>query len=322
MNKKTPELNVLVSIIVPVYKVEEYLERCLDSLIAQDYRPLEIIAVNDGSPDNCGDMLDSYAARYPFITHHRQENKGLGAARNVGIRLAKGEFIALVDSDDYVEHNYISAMMEAMNREQADLTISSFFFEFQSGVKVPYPLLTRQDRLSGLEAAEKSLDLLSIPSFAWNKLYRRSLLTENGIGFPSIYYEDVATTTRVLSFCSGVAITRKPLYHYCLRGTGITGNFKERNVHDYLKAIEIIRYFIWSNGYWDSWFKSYKTFVSTIRLQIRISIGLQRTNFDADDRQRLTDYLDQRTKALLLPPSISEKDPLADIVYLPERKDD
>jgi len=293
----------LVSIVVPIYKVEKYLERCLDSLIAQDYRPLEVILVNDGSPDGCGDIIRRYEARHPIFRSLWQENQGLAAARNHGIALATGKYVALVDSDDYVEPDFISSMADLAEARQADIVMGNFYIDFpRGGLKIPFRLLTMHKSLSGEEAAQMSLTLLRLPVFAWNKLYRRDLFTSHEISFPSIYYEDVATTSRLLSKAERVAILQKPVYHYCLRSTGITGNFGMKNVNDYLKAVDIIRHFIWDQQLWTSWKRPYRAFLRTVEAQLILAITLQMNKVSVNNRQHLMRQVHHRIQRLALPP--------------------
>ncbi len=293
----------LVSIVVPIYKVEKYLERCLDSIIAQDYRPLEVILVNDGSPDGCGDIIRRYEAGHPIFRSLWQENQGLAAARNNGIALATGKYVALVDSDDYVEPDFISSMADLAEARQADIVMGNFYIDFpRGGLKIPFRLLTMHKSLSGEEAAQMSLTLLRLPVFAWNKLYRRDLFTSHEISFPSIYYEDVATTSRLLSKAERVAILQKPVYHYCLRSTGITGNFGMKNVNDYLKAVDIIRHFIWDQQLWTSWKRPYRAFLRTVEAQLILAITLQMNKVSVNNRQHLMRQVHHRIQHLALPP--------------------
>jgi len=259
----------LVSIVVPVYMVEKYLERCLDSIIAQVYRPIELIIVNDGSKDGSGDIIRRYEAKWPFIRSIWQENKGLSVARNVGITQATGKYLALVDSDDYIEDDFISSMVKLAIEKNADVVICNFYIDFQNNIKIPFPLMTLHKDLSGNEAAQISISLLRLPVFAWNKLYLRELFIANNINYPPIYYEDVATTSIVLQKAHNVAITQKHYYHYCLRNTSITGNFGIKNIVDYMKAVDIVRRFIWKEKLWDSWSKQYNTFLRFAEIQLK-----------------------------------------------------
>ena len=298
----------LVSIIVPIYKVEKYLERCLDSIIAQDYRPLELILVNDGSPDGCGEIIRRYEAKYPFIKSIWQENSGLSAARNAGITGATGKYLSMIDSDDYVEPDFIDSLVRIAEEGNAEVVICNFFLDFPNGFKVPFPLMTLQKKMSGDKAAQMSLKLLSIPVFAWNKLYRRELFTEHSISFPSIYYEDIATASRVLIRAQSVAITRKVFYHYCLRSSGITGNFGIKNIVDYLKAVDIIRHFIWEEQLWDSWEKPYRNFLRAVKTQLIFEIAIQKNSIPFNDRHSWIRQINQKIRELSVAPVTVESE--------------
>lgn len=265
-----------VSMVVPIYNVQEFLPRCLDSILAQDHEALEVILVNDGSPDDSAQIIRRYdeenPGRFVVIT---QENQGLGMARNNGIKAATGEFICFVDSDDWIEPTYVSTMAERAQRTGADVVVSTCWFELNDGPRLPYPFMTRRTSMTGEEAAKLALNLFSIQTNAWNKLYRRSLFLDNDIVFPSIYYEDVATTTPLLACARRVELMNVPLYHYCYRTTGITGNFSQRNVDDYLTAIGMLRDFLHREGFWDDWQPAWRQHLRRVRTQISISTFVQ-----------------------------------------------
>ena len=159
----------LVSVVIPVFLVEQYLARCVDSVIAQDYRPIEIILVNDGSPDGCGDIIRRYEAENPAVRSIWQANSGLAAARNAGIASARGEYVALVDSDDYVEPHLVSALVGIAEQTRAEAVVCSFYVELPRGARVAVPLFVRNGVITGDRAARLSLRQ-RIPTFAWNKL--------------------------------------------------------------------------------------------------------------------------------------------------------
>ena len=118
--------NELVSVIVPVYKVEKYLRECIDSIISQTYRNLEIILVDDGSPDNCGQICEEYAKRDSRITVYHKENGGLSDARNYGIARSHGEFLTFVDSDDVIKVNFVETLLGLIHKYDADIATSSY----------------------------------------------------------------------------------------------------------------------------------------------------------------------------------------------------
>lgn len=298
----------LVSVVVPVYKVEDYLPRCLDSILGQNHRRLEVIVVNDGSPDGCGDIMRDYASRDSRITMIFQENAGLGAARNSGLAAASGDYVVFIDSDDYVSPDYVSRMVRLARRKSADVVICNFYFELPSGVKIPFPLMTAHRSLTGDQAGQRALDLLSIPTFAWNKLYRRELFAGPDITFPSIYYEDVATVAQVLARAERVAITHRPLYYYCFRKSGIVGNFNGRNVRDYLHAVSIVRNFIWDEGLWQEWRRPYRGFLRRVRTQLVVTIQSRR-DLPLRGRVRASRAVVRELKRLETPPSSSPRGP-------------
>lgn len=115
-----------ISVIIPVYKVEEYLNRCVDSVINQTYKDFEIILVDDGSPDNCGKICDEYAARYSFVTVIHKENGGLSDARNAGLDVMRGEYVAFVDSDDYIHPEYLNILITEAEKHNADIAVCNY----------------------------------------------------------------------------------------------------------------------------------------------------------------------------------------------------
>jgi len=289
----------LVSVVIPVYMVEQYLERCVDSVIAQDHRPIEIILVNDGSPDGCGGIIRRYEAENPVVRSIWQANSGLAAARNAGIASARGKYVALVDSDDYVEPDLVSALVGIAERTGADAVVYSFYLELPRGARVAVPLLVGSGVITGDRAARLSLRQ-RIPTFAWNKLYRRDLFTARGIGFPSGYYEDLATCPRALKQARTVAITRRSYYHYCPRRSGITGGFGVRNVADYLTAIDVVRRFIVEEGLWAAWRGDYRRLLLVGEAQLLVQVWLQPNSLRLADRRLLTRHLHQRIRELRL----------------------
>ncbi|MBT1177306.1 glycosyltransferase family 2 protein [Bifidobacterium callimiconis] len=201
----------LVTVIVPVYNVANYLDRCVHSLTNQTYDNLEIILVDDGSPDDCPAMCDKWANRDSRISVIHQTNAGLSAARNAGIKQMSGKYVAFVDSDDYVTNDYIELMLNEAQRTNADLVVCSFMQESDDGdgLQVENHIIEQR---SG-----NTKDMYEIVSngfiMAWNKLYRASLW--NDISFPvGKVHEDELVFHKIFFKCKIVATTSKPLYHY------------------------------------------------------------------------------------------------------------
>ncbi len=276
-------MNTLVSVIVPAFNVGGHLSRCLDSLLAQTHRPLEIIVVDDGSSDATAAVMRRFEQEHPEVHTVSQIHRGLGPARNAGLSIARGEFISMVDADDWVEPEFIEDLLRDAQETGADVAVCGFSFDFW-GLRIPFPFLPKVRSLTGLQAAELSLHMTRFPSFAWNKLYRAALFHPDDPPFPNVFYEDLATTPRLLLRASAVVLTRRPAYHYCLRGDSITGNFGARNVFSFAAAIDILRREIHRMGLWEAWYPSYRHLLRQARSMMALQVLLQRNHIPVGHR--------------------------------------
>ena len=215
----------MISIIVPIYEVEEYLARCVDSVLAQTFRDFELILVDDGSPDGCPGICDAYAARDPRIRVVHKEHGGLSDARNAGLAVAGGEFIAFIDSDDWVAPDFLQAMFDTLTRERADIVecrvVKTDGNEEHVDVMPPFS----PDEAISCCAEAALRDLIHDGIFrqtVWNKLYRRSVL--EGVLFPKgRLNEDEFWTYKVFARASLIVKISRPLYYYFQRPGSIMG---------------------------------------------------------------------------------------------------
>ncbi|HEY3407788.1 MAG TPA: glycosyltransferase [Propionicimonas sp.] len=290
----------LVSVLVPVLDVAALLPRCLDSLLAQTHRPLEIIVVNDGSADASSDVVERYAARHPEVRAIHQEHRGLGPARNAALAVAEGEYVAMVDADDWVEPGFLADTVRLARETGADVVVTSFWFN-AVGLKLRFPFAARERTLAGLEAAKLSLDLARFPAFAWNKLYRRDLFLPGEAPFPNIFYEDLATTPRLLARATTVTQTRRAYYHYCLRSDRITGDFGPRTVFAFAASLAILRTELQELGLWDAWYPAYRKLLRDARVMMTTQVLLQRNRIPFRSRGPLLARFGQRLRALAEP---------------------
>ena len=204
------------SVIVPVYKVEEYLEKCVQSILAQTERDFELILVDDGSPDRCGALCDSLAQTDPRVRVIHQENQGLGGARNTGIREARGDWLLLVDSDDWIEPKILEKAMEAGLREEADLVMFAFRTVDEQGRELG---VFREDmpKERGITLQEHKEALLTAPC-AWNKLYRRGFFQGTGLAYPPrVWYEDLRTSPKLMAKAGRMVFLDEVGYNYLQR---------------------------------------------------------------------------------------------------------
>lgn len=220
----------LISVVVPVYNVEKYVAKCLKSIIGQSYKNLEILVVDDGSTDGSGKVCDEFAKSDLRVRVIHQKNRGLSAARNVGIERARGEFLCFVDSDDYMKEDFVKKLYEAVLRWGADVAVCGYEEKNgSSGVDV----LPKEEVLSGEEATIRLLvQQENIDVIAWNKIYRRELFIKSGVRFPEgMKYEDSLTTYKLLSLSQRVAYIPEALYVYLRRDDSITkSNKKEESL--------------------------------------------------------------------------------------------
>ncbi len=225
----------LISIIIPVYKVEKYLEKCIQSVINQTYENLQIILVDDGSPDNCGKICDEYAKKDHRIEVIHKSNGGLSDARNKGLEIAKGEYIGFVDSDDYIEADMYEVLYNLLKQYNADVSICNFYTVSQGKISIKNAD-NGINEYNRIEILKEILLDRNIQSYAWNKLYKKELFDE--IKYPiGKKYEDIGTTFYLLEKCNKVVVTGKSEYYYINRQDSIVNNVTESTITDYIEVI-------------------------------------------------------------------------------------
>lgn len=239
----------LISVVVPVYRVEAFLPRCVESLLAQTYENLEIILVDDGSPDGCPQICEDYAARDGRVRVIHQENRGLSGARNAGIGIAAGEYLAFVDSDDYVAEDFIEALYTLAEETSCPIVQCRFAYVQGEALHAPenrvWKIYRGDSLMSCLYGAEEEATCFVV---AWNKLYRRDLFDE--IRYPEgRVHEDEATTYRLFHEGKKLAFLDRALYGYYTENSGsITAVFSPKRL-DWLIAHEERIAFFREHGY-------------------------------------------------------------------------
>lgn len=230
-----------VSVIVPFYNVEKYIEKCLETLVNQTLDDIEIILVNDGSKDKTVDIVKKYKEMYSNkIVYLEKENGGLSDARNYAISYARGEYIAFLDSDDYVETNMYKEMYEIAQKENSDMVECNFIWE--------YPNKTRID--IGTTYNNKHEMIEKIRVVAWNKLIKREILEKSKVQFPKGYrYEDVEFTYKLIPFLEKVSFCKTPMVHYVQREGSISNVQNKRNAEIFDVMEHVMDYYKENNLY-------------------------------------------------------------------------
>ncbi len=242
LNRFMKNPDILVSIIIPVYNVEKYLHRCLNSMVNQTLDNIEVLVVNDGSPDNSQSIIDEFARNYPSkIFGYKKENQGLASARNYGLELAKGEFIGFIDGDDYARPDMFERMYKKAIEANADLVICEFDLVDQNGNHLNSTDITNH---SDLPTNDKRYAHRYGSVSPCNKLYGRDLFFKRAIRFPHGWFEDYATTPLLVESAGKIAYVEKPLMYYVQRKDSIIGRalaygFCEKNF-DSLKMTAFI----------------------------------------------------------------------------------
>ena len=223
--------NPLISVVVPVYNVEQYIRECVDSIVSQTYCHLEIVLIDDGSLDNCPVICDEYAKKDSRIKVVHQKNGGLAKARNVGIENSSGEYITFIDSDDYIASNYIEILYRGIIENNADVSIASFRSFEKNNTAVIEDSSCQFATISKKRCFENYTSIFTNPFVsAWNKLYKRNLFSN--IRFPEgKLYEDAFTTYKIFDVSQKIVFTSSVLYFYRLNPDSIMGqSFRKKHL--------------------------------------------------------------------------------------------
>lgn len=253
--------NPAISVIIPIYNVGEYLYRSLSSVACQTYKNFEVIMVNDGSTDHSASIAEDFEKNFSHFNLVHNDKKGVASARNLGIRLAKGEYIAFVDSDDYIDPNFLYRLYTAAKKNDADVSCCNYaLYNIESGFL--HPIFLRKPRRgvhSHLNMAKHTVSDFSMRSYLWNKLWKRDLFVRHSIEFPEMYFEDIATTSRLLYLANKCVVINQCLYYYTLRDGSIVSFFTADKLNDYLLSLAILRRFFIEQGvYSKMWYNHWR----------------------------------------------------------------
>lgn len=237
--------NPLISVVIPVYNVEKYLDRCLSTVVNQIYKELDIILVDDGSPDRCPQICDEWEKKDKRIRVIHKKNGGLSSARNAGIDISEGEYITFIDSDDWVSNEYISYLYELITKTNADMAMGSFV---KSSVFTEQLLSSQNITEQVIPARDFLLKILKVNTqqnvqYAWGKLYKN--FKESNIRYPDgLIDEDVPTTFKyTVLCCNKIAMSTKCIYIYFENMNSILRKQFNRNRFDLLEVWKMIEDF-------------------------------------------------------------------------------
>ena len=256
--------NDLISIIVPIYKVEKYINQCLDSICGQTYKNLEIILVDDGSPDNCGKICDEYAQKDSRIKVIHKENGGLSSARNAGLDVIKGEYISFIDSDDFIENNFIEKLYNLCIDNDVDIAECNYL-QFENEIEKT----KNKDKVEIFTSYEMQNRMYSVygtrTTVVWNKLYKNYIYKE--LRFPNgKINEDEFCTYKAFYNCKKkIAVTNENLYYYRYNSESIMGKKFNSKRFDVIDAYEERKTFYKKHNEIELYKKTLKSYINTLR---------------------------------------------------------
>lgn len=252
---------IKVSVIVPVYNVEKYIKRCLETLVQQTLEDIEIVIVNDGSTDQSKLIIEKYVKKYPLkIKYIEKQNGGLSSARNFGLRYAKGKYIAFLDSDDYVEKNMYEEMYKKAIQDKSDIVECDFIWEWElSNCAIKECNKNIKIKKDMRKNYKNKKEMMRKPRVvAWNKLIKRKIIEENNITFPEgLIYEDLEFFFKLIPFVNKISYINKYFVHYMQRVDSISNTQTEKNA-DIFKILDNIIEFYKKNELYDKYKKELK----------------------------------------------------------------
>ena len=291
----------LISVIVPVYNIEKYLPRCIDSILNQTYKNWEAIFINDGSTDNSLKILEEYKKRDKRIKIIDKKNAGSGAARNDGIENSKGEYIAFLDSDDWYEKNFLEKLYNNLIENNSDVSMCN--------PKMTYDNIEKNSKINTYffknveldKTPEKILGILAMP-VVWNKLYKKDIIVKNKIRFPNYSFcEDVEFLYKTFLYVNKVSKIEDDLYNYYQRKNSATKKIKEEAIEQVYKVLENIERYI-KNNFSDKleFFYLYKVqFIYSISITLLVKIDNDK-NLRNKINKKNNDELKNINKSLIL----------------------
>ncbi len=296
--------NIKVSIIVPIYNVENYLCKCINSLLNQTYKNIEIILVDDGATDNCPKICDDYKAKDNRIKVIHKKNGGLSDARNCGIDISTGEYIMFVDSDDYVNKDYVKKMLNYSIKNNLDLVISNYFIDDE--INITETNFIKDNFIINNEDKYEYLYTIGydVPTtVAWNKLYKKYIF--NDLRYPTgKIHEDEFIIANILQRANRIGYLKDHLYYYLQRNGSITSTFNLKRFDSILALSNRVEFFK-SIGRLDLVDKT--EYIKLIVIRKNIKLYLNTTNYDKNILEKYKKDFNNSVKKLIHSKSINIK---------------
>lgn len=300
--------NLIVSIIIPIYNVEKYICKCVDSIINQTYTDLEIILVDDGSPDSCPEICDEFGKKDKRIRVVHKENGGLSDARNVGLNIAKGDYIVFLDGDDYAEINMIEKALNVAKSSDSDIVQWGFYVDFVDENDELYKSIIHsqphaiydKEQFKHIKINQKFIGDLG---YAWNKLYKTKLLKENELNFTKglSLVEDIVFNSPALALSNRIAFLEEPLLHYMQRPRATLGTKFYKNYYELKsQASKAVKELLieWEVG--DSKIKSIISFMDFVVMKSTVRMLSTAGDYNQEQKSRYIYKLLENTEVRMM----------------------
>lgn len=250
--------NPAISLVMPVYNVEKYLKRALESVQNQTFKNFELIIVNDGSTDGSTRIAEFFCEKNKNFILINQENQGPSVARNTGLKICRGDYIGFMDSDDYLEPEFLEYLYNAAIENDADIVCCNFNLYYpEKKLKIYMPFTSFPGVYSKTKALRKLILDMGIHYFVWNKLSKRELFFDNNLTFDKMYFEDISTSPKLFYYADKIVLLGKALYNYTSRDTSILHSMNVVKINDFIKSLGVVRNFLEN----EKVYKNYNTHV-------------------------------------------------------------
>lgn len=297
--------NDLITIIIPIYNAEKYLKMCLDSVVKQTYKNLEIILINDGSTDGSDKICDNYAKKDRRVNVIHKKNSGQSDCKNIGTSIAKGKYITYVDSDDFIDDKYIEYLYYLIKKDNCDMSITGYEVIHNDGKKEK--TCNHEKILTPEETLEKYLYFNGINSASWAKLYKTSIAKK--VKYPIVKcFEDDATVYKLISLCNKISIGNTQMYHYIIRKNSVTTSRFDENKLYLLTAVDEMQ------NYLLPLYPNLKKAIIRRKINARFSTLCRLINSNEKNQKiekDLIDYINNNKKYILSDKNTPKRDKIA-----------
>lgn len=283
-----------ISIIVPVYNLESYIDRCIDSIISQRFKNIEIIIINDASTDKSKEKIINYLKKYENITFiDNSTNKGVSQSRNNAISIAKGQYILFVDGDDWIERDMCFELYAEAKESNADIIMCDLFIDYNDKKAKIYKMKLDKNVIMSSEEGLKEVltEINNVKGYSCNKLYKKSFLTENKIKYPQgiTLYEDSVFNILAFSKATKIKYIDKPLYHYFQRYNSATKTFDEKSIKNAKVIIELVKNHLKEENKLVRVEKEYYSF--SLRVVMNTIFSINKSNYNLKEKSKLINQL-------------------------------